>query len=293
MKWLYLLLGILLSQLVFAQGNPMFRRSAPEVKDSVVVRSVERVEPSSGVLSDFRELSVQYQAHLRDELSQSVAEFNNGNRTVLFSIFFFSLVYGLLHALGPGHGKVAIGAYCAGEQKRIIDGVLLSFLVAGLHSISGVVTALVLIFGIGQLSISYYSGSDAEQIIQVISYVILLFVGVFLLAQSFFKHNDDIKTTSKYGFVVGVGLVPCPGSIISMCFFASMGVVGAGLLSALGIFLGIAIALATIGVIAISSVSFVERYTKYDQRKSLGRVLEIVSASVIILFASFLLWTLL
>lgn len=55
-----------------------------------------------------------------------------------------AVIVGAVHALGPGHGKVLIGAYLAGSQGRPRDAVGLGGLVAAMHT--GVVLVLGALF---------------------------------------------------------------------------------------------------------------------------------------------------
>lgn len=56
----------------------------------------------------------------------------------------FAVGIGALHALGPGHGKLLIGAYLLGGRGRRRDAVALGILVAAMHTVSVLVVASLL-----------------------------------------------------------------------------------------------------------------------------------------------------
>jgi ABC-type nickel/cobalt efflux system permease component RcnA len=57
----------------------------------------------------------------------------------------FSLLYGVLHAAGPGHGKAVISSYVLADGRTVRRGVLLSFLAAGVQALSAVAVVGVLL----------------------------------------------------------------------------------------------------------------------------------------------------
>ena len=56
-------------------------------------------------------------------------------------------LYGILHAIGPGHGKSVISAYLLANERMVKRGILLSFLA----SLSQAVTAIALVFCLASL----------------------------------------------------------------------------------------------------------------------------------------------
>ena len=55
-----------------------------------------------------------------------------------------SFLYGILHAVGPGHGKTIISSYFVANEETVRRGVIISFIAAALQAL----TAGVLLFGL-------------------------------------------------------------------------------------------------------------------------------------------------
>lgn len=51
----------------------------------------------------------------------------------------FSFIYGVLHAVGPGHGKFVISSYALANEKTVRRGILLSFMAAIIQALSAIV----------------------------------------------------------------------------------------------------------------------------------------------------------
>lgn len=102
-------------------------------------------DPSSGallaVLDAIRRITDD--VHLRSVLLPLIDE-DVGSWWVRLGALAIAAAVGAVHALGPGHGKVLIGAYLAGSRGRPRDAVALGGLVAAMHT--GVVLVLGALF---------------------------------------------------------------------------------------------------------------------------------------------------
>jgi ABC-type nickel/cobalt efflux system permease component RcnA len=90
-----------------------------------------------------------------------------------------SFVYGVLHAVGPGHGKTIISSYVVANEETVRRGVIISFIAAGLQALSAVVLVSVLLIALGATGLQVNAWSNQ---LETISYAMIAVVGLYLLA---------------------------------------------------------------------------------------------------------------
>ncbi len=104
-----------------------------------------------------------------------------------------SFLYGILHAAGPGHGKVVISSYVLANETQLRRGVLLSVLSALLQSVVAVVFVLIAAGVLGMTSIAM---GDAANWIGIASYAMVALLGLWLVLRKVFgwghshQHED-------------------------------------------------------------------------------------------------------
>ncbi|MDP2781594.1 DUF1007 family protein [Devosia sp.] len=94
-----------------------------------------------------------------------------------------SFVYGILHAAGPGHGKVVISSYVLANETQLRRGVTLSVLSAMLQSLVAVVFVLI---AAGLLGMTSLAMGDAANWIGIASYAMVALLGLWLIARKLF-----------------------------------------------------------------------------------------------------------
>ncbi|MEO5807319.1 DUF1007 family protein [Devosia sp.] len=94
-----------------------------------------------------------------------------------------SFLYGVIHAAGPGHGKVVISSYMLANETQVKRGITLSFISAMMQSL--VAVAFVLIAA-GILGMTSMAMSDAASWISIASYAMVCLLGLWLIARKIF-----------------------------------------------------------------------------------------------------------
>lgn len=101
-----------------------------------------------------------WQRTLNAELSMLLQSVENSPSTTGLSLLGFSFVYGILHALGPGHGKIVITTWLATHPSKLKSGIGLSLtasLLQGIAAITLVTVVLSLLrLPAGQLHLSRF-----------------------------------------------------------------------------------------------------------------------------------------
>ena len=77
-----------------------------------------------------------------------------------------SFLYGILHAVGPGHGKTIISSYVVANEETVRRGVIISFIAAALQAL----TAGVLLFGLNASGLQINAWSNQ---LESVSYALI------------------------------------------------------------------------------------------------------------------------
>jgi nickel/cobalt transporter (NicO) family protein len=106
-----------------------------------------------------------------------------------------SFLYGVIHAAGPGHGKVVISSYMLANETQVRRGITLSVISAMIQSLVAVVFVLV---AAGVLGMTSMAMGDAANWIGIVSYAMVALLGLWLIARKVFGwghrhgHGDDL-----------------------------------------------------------------------------------------------------
>ncbi len=169
----------------------------------------------------------------------------------------FSFAYGILHSLGPGHGKALVASYFLKEKHHLRKAVFLSAFISFVHTGTAIILSFLLYYvltgvrGIFRIQLQSY--------FMITSGIMITIIGIlFLLVKIFHNKANRREETSwgKRGFLlVGFsgGIIPCPVSSMIMMLTISNRVAHIGLISVIGISLGMFIVLMLIGILSISS----------------------------------------
>ncbi len=150
------------------------------------------------------------QRDLRDALYQQKERAGSlaGKLYALLLVF----IYGFIHALGPGHGKVFISTFSLSSGIKTMRAVLGGALVGMLHGIAALLLVVLL-----RLILKLPVTRSSELIrshVEVVAFVILLIIGIVLLIRSIGAKYHEHSRASFWGLVLSIGLVPCPGAVM-------------------------------------------------------------------------------
>jgi len=303
-KYILSILVLLLSSSLFAQTNPMF--SNEEVFEDTIAKKkpvsiyknkkIKQEKAHYSFFNKFIKKNAEFQQELKDNLATLAEDYSNSNSTKsILLIFLFAFLYGILHSLGPGHGKMFIFSYILTEKPKVTKAISLSYLIALIHAISGLVVALILIFILNQYSTALFETSNSQAIISRFSYVIIILLGIYIVFKIIFKkgHSHDINTNKADSiklipFIISIGFVPCPGTIIIVTFLASIGLLYLGIISVFFIVLGMGFTISIIGLISIFSKQLILKLGISEQQNNqkLYNYISISGAVLLIVFGT-------
>jgi ABC-type nickel/cobalt efflux system permease component RcnA len=123
--------------------------------------------------------SIRIQGRLDAQLQDILASQRDGtSRLAAWTLVALSFGYGVLHALGPGHGKLAVSAYLISHRARVAHAVVLSAWSACVQTLS----AIVLVGGAAWLTRAGLSGVLTQaSSLDLVSYIALLGVGLWTI----------------------------------------------------------------------------------------------------------------
>jgi nickel/cobalt transporter (NicO) family protein len=218
-----------------------------------------------------------------DELARQVSDVAAGDLWWQVAALAVAVVVGMVHALGPGHGKLLVGAYLAGTRGRRRDALALGVLVGVMHTGSVVVLALALFAVSARATVS----GQVQQVLTTIAGIGVAAVGVFMLVRQTSGivagqrslaggHDHDhhglptgVAPLSRAGVVAlagAGGLIPSPAAflVLSTAFALDRAGFGLALVGAFGV--GLALTLAVTGVAVVTGQAALERAVRRRPR---------------------------
>jgi ABC-type nickel/cobalt efflux system permease component RcnA len=187
-------------------------------------------------------------------MSDSFDKLDSGDNTMYLYILAVAFIYGLVHALGPGHGKMVIASYFLIKGAKTKEALKAGFLTSIIHTISALSVTMVL-FSFFQNSITQYF-QEINTSMYKVSAAFIILIALYLLYETIKDRNikeqkvkeDKIKDKNIFSIAFSIGIVPCPGVMTIVLFSMILGYYYLGVLSAvmMSIGMGITISFAAI-----------------------------------------------
>ena len=133
-----------------------------------------------GMTSGFEAFFVNAMAPIQKSLNESLAAITRslqGSRSLagLLFVMMISLVYGMFHAAGPGHGKTIVSSYFLANEAKLRHSIVIGYLIAVVHALAALAVVLVLYYVIrGLFSVGI---EQADHYIQLVTFGIIAVMG--------------------------------------------------------------------------------------------------------------------
>ncbi len=206
-------------------------------------------------------------------------------------LILISFLYGVLHAAGPGHGKVVVAGYLGTQNnEQITHGIKISFLASLLQAI----VAIVLVTGIAQLL--YLSPALVKRYetgMEMAGYILVVLLGGVIIlralvrlyrqrtlnmhrslrhqvknepackCQHHYVANSKQDTRQRVLVILSMGLRPCTGALVVLmyAYMVNVYIFGVAAVLAMGIGTGL-----TVALIASLTILFRDRLTGWIKR---------------------------
>jgi len=262
---------------------------------------------SDGV-AELARYSADYQRQIQQSLSTALRDIQSGSGSVaLWTLMAVCFGYGVVHTLGPGHGKAVVVAYFLDSTKprAWIEGIFAGAWIAFTHTLAALLLAgaLKMFYAVGLL------GALREvRNVEIVSYVLILLVGFWRLWAGLtgrlhehahgVEHDHDHhhghdhehaaprRTIAGWLLLTAAGIAPCAGALVVILLSVALGVLWAGVIGVIAIALGMAITLAAIGMASMVA----HRLIIGDGRsQEIGRFTSIAASLIVIATAGTLL----
>ncbi|WP_411994097.1 nickel/cobalt transporter [Agarivorans sp. DSG3-1] len=260
--------------------------------------------------------SKRWQMELSRYISELLSLASQHPAKAMWTTFLASLSYGVLHAVGPGHGKVIMASYLSTHPAKLKTSLKLSLSAAMLQALVAITLVSTLLFvmdsSISQLNI------QAERLVQL-SYIAMILLGLIVAWKGIKQyrssqkklnlvnigprltgqelktntvpftpllspHNNDCECGHShvassaslteasnlkdyFAIVVSIGMRPCSGALMALIFAKSLNVYWLGVVSALSMGLGTAIAIGLLAWLSLSGGGLAKRYVSLTGQK--------------------------
>ena len=207
--------------------------------------------------------------------------------------------YGVVHTLGPGHGKAVVISYFVGERGSLGRGVRMGTQIALFHVLSAIVVVWLADFAVRQATGQAPSDYRA---IRLGSYALIAAIGAFMLWKALLAPTEHSHHDHEHGhrgccacsalenrrgpsawLALAVGAVPCTGALLVLLFGMANGLLGPAILLVIAISLGMAVAMSGIGLLAITSRRMLDRRMDHAGSTRFAERARIAGAALILL----------
>ena len=253
------------------------------------------------VTSGFSAFLFNAMAPIQKTLNESLASITRslqGSRSLagLLFVMFVSLVYGMFHAAGPGHGKTIVSSFFLANDAKLRHSIAIGYMIAVVHALAALAVVLILYYLIrGLFSVGI---EQADHYIQLATFGIIAILGAVMLvgrirgkAHHHHLHAEEgtrnLSMRSLLGIAVPAGAIPCPGAVAVILFALSLHMLGVSVLSVIAISVGMGTTIAVTGAIVILAKRGVMMAATggHEERGSvLRRIIEIGGAAILFLF---------
>jgi ABC-type nickel/cobalt efflux system permease component RcnA len=239
---------------------------------------------------------IDWQKVFHGKLADHMSAVAKDSETYGWAVIGLSFVYGVFHAIGPGHGKAVISTYLGTHRESIAKGISISMATALLQAIVAIILVIVLtnILHLKLAEIDNY-GEDMA----LVSYVLIMILGLILGASAIRRlfrfrrsvkqqqrnahthqhHHDGVHAESSCGcshahvvssgqtwshtlaVIFSSGIRPCSGAIVVLIYAHLVGVFHYGVIATL--FMGLGTGL------SVSAIAIASQYARHWLEKQM------------------------
>ncbi len=236
-----------------------------------------------GLWSKAVSYGIAMQRDLHRDLADAMRAVQRSEGAAFWSLIGLGFLYGVFHAVGPGHGKVVISTYLATHESRLARGISLSLL-------SSMVQGLTAILVVGGAALLLErSMRDSQHLgiwLEVLSYGLVILIGLFLTWRSLRRlmarrqgeeaahdhghdHGHDhagcchghgpcaedlaapLSKKQLAAMILSIGIRPCSGAILVLVLAFAMQQLTAGIAAVLAMSFGTGLSISALAALSV------------------------------------------
>ena len=152
---------------------------SPPVSPPSAFAAPSTAQQSPGAFSGIFGWVLRTQQSLQRDLATGVKSLKGDHAmTGALMLAALSFIYGVVHAVGPGHGKTIISSYVVANEETVRRGVIISFIAAGLQALTAIALVGILAFALNASGMQINAWSNQ---LEMVSYALIALVGAWLL----------------------------------------------------------------------------------------------------------------
>ena len=306
-----------LNDVSFTINDPSLPTFQEEEKIEIKVEPVEEkiiIEQSKNI----EEKNIE--ENLLDKFTYNVKKYlvdieKGEDKYALFFLLMASFLYGVLHALGPGHGKALAFSYFSARKSTYLEAFGISLATAFVHIIGSLILVLVSVFVLQSVLNRFME--DSISYITAFSAVIIMLLALYILYRKLSKKtnvccacNVDLKNTSfstnptnmnfiktntnkpvlntkrskkqDLIFVLTAGIIPCPGTVLLFVYAFLLKTYFSVILASIAISVGMAV------IIFASSFLGVSLHKVSSKSGKITNIVEIIAPIIMFILGQIL-----
>jgi ABC-type nickel/cobalt efflux system permease component RcnA len=237
----------------------------------------QSVEPAFAPVAAVGRALLTFQREANRLIGQHMRAIRDGETSLpLLIALGLAFTYGVVHALGPGHGKLVVVSYFLSREAQIGRGLWMGLQIATFHVISALIVVMLADLVLRQA----FGGAPAEVAgVRLASYALIALIGCVMLVRAVrrsrlrrqglevddaccghdlapahghdHEHQRPAGRAEQGALSLGVGLVPCTGAVLILLYALANDILLAGVLLVTAIAAGMAITMGGLGLLSI------------------------------------------
>ncbi|WP_289294867.1 hypothetical protein [uncultured Reyranella sp.] len=281
----------------------------------------------SDSVAELARYSADYQRRINQVLSTSLRDVQSGTGSLaLWTLVTVCFGYGVVHTLGPGHGKAVVVAYFldSTRPRAWIEGIFAGGWIAFTHTLAALLLAAALKLS---STVGLFGAMREVRNVEIVSYTLILLVGLWRLwagitgrvhehwhgdhdhhhghgqahghdhghshghahDHGHHHHHDrepPQRTIAGWLLLTAAGIAPCAGALVIILLSIALDVLWAGVVGVIAIAIGMAVTLAAIGMASMVAHRLI---IAEGRSQEIGRFTAIAASLIVIATAGTLL----